>query len=165
MTGLSLSKIVSDELAKVGPLPDDARKAAGRVRQTIWSPRWPGFGLRLYASGRRTWVVQARMDERVRAVIIGDARIITKAQASDVARRVLLRAQVGENPAKDRAVSRTAPRYEDFWRSIGARCLFAGNRAHCVGTTIAGKTTSTAPFAGAFSITSPKLTCCAGLQA
>jgi integrase len=125
MTGLSLSKIVSDELAKVGPLPDDVRKASGRVRQTIWSPRWPGFGLRLYASGRRTWVVQARMDERVRTVIIGDARIITKAQASDVARRVLLRAQVGENPAKDRAVSRTAPRYEDFleeyWSKVSVR--------------------------------------------
>jgi integrase len=123
MTGLSLARIVVDELAVIGPLPAQTRKASGTVRRTIWSPRWPGFGLRIYASGRRTWVVQAYMGGRTRTVIIGDARVITKAQASDVARRVLLRAQVGDNPAKDRVIARNAPRYEVFLQEYWSKML------------------------------------------
>lgn len=121
MNAMSLARIVTSELAIVGPIPSHARKATGPVRRTLWSPRWPGFGLRLYASGKRTWVVQASMGGRIRTVNIGDARIITKAQASDVARRVLLRAQVGENPATNRKVARNVPRYEVFFEEYWAR--------------------------------------------
>ena len=125
MTRLSLSRIVADELALIAPQPVRSRKVVSLIRRTVWSARWPGFGIRLYAWGKRIWVVQAQMGGRTRTVTIGDARVITKSQASDVARRVLLRAQVGDNPAKDRAVARDAPRYEvffeEYWSKVSLR--------------------------------------------
>lgn len=114
MNAVTLKSIVAWEMGTLAPLPSPDRSAKGPIRCTIWSPRWPGFGLRVYATGKRVWVVQARMDGRLRTVTLGDARLLSRAQAGDVARRVLLRAQVGEDPAKARMVARKAPRYEAF---------------------------------------------------
>lgn len=60
------------------------------------------------------------MQRRTRTVTIGNAKILSEAQALEVARRVLLRAQVGENPAEKRKKRRSVPLYTDFlevyWR-------------------------------------------------
>lgn len=141
MNAQALRDIVSFELGALAPLPSQGRTAKGPIRCTIWSSRWPGFGLRAYASGKRVWIVQARMDGRVRTVTLGDVRVLSRAQASDVARRVLLRAQVGENPAKVRKSARKAPRYDAFldeywekavvrWKPSTRECNAIYRKAH-----------------------------------
>ena len=101
MTALSLTRIVVEELARVSVAPTVPIR--GRPRRTVFSSALPGFGMRLYASGRGIYIVQRRMGGRMRTITLGSASILSKAVARDVAARILLRCQVGENPAESRA--------------------------------------------------------------
>lgn len=122
MNALTLQTIVSEELGslRIGVIGKTSDRS--RLRQTIWSTKLPGFGTRHYSSGRKIYIVQAAMQGRTRTVTIGNAKVLSKAQAMDVARRVLLRAQVGKNPAEKRKRRRKVPLYTDFletyWRKV-----------------------------------------------
>ena len=125
MNALTLESIVAEELGSlrvgvIGKMTGDSR-----LRHTSWSRRLPGFGTRHYASGRKIYIVQAAMQGRTRTVTIGNAKILSEAHAMDVARRVLLRAQVGQNPAEKRKKRRKSPLYTDFleiyWRKISPK--------------------------------------------
>ncbi|MEL7198771.1 MAG: site-specific integrase [Pseudomonadota bacterium] len=122
MNALTLQAIVTEELgtARIGIV--GKTKSDSKLRRTIWSKRLPGFGTRHYASGRTIYIVQAAMQGRTRTVTLGNAKILREAQAMDVARRVLLRAQVGQNPAEKRKKRRRVPLYTDFldtyWRKV-----------------------------------------------
>jgi integrase len=61
------------------------------------------------------------MEGRTRTVTIGNAKVLSRAQAMDVARRVLLRAQTGDNPAEERKRLRKVPSYRDFLRTYWER--------------------------------------------
>jgi integrase len=80
----------------------------------------------------------------MRTVTIGSAAVVGKRKARDVARRILLRAQVGENPAQARARGRGAPTYEHFlqeywdrahptWKASTQRTQSEYRRAHLDG--------------------------------
>lgn len=113
MTGLPLSRIIADELAVLRRL-DPGDRPRGRPRRTEWSDRLPGFGIRHYSSGRSTYVVQSLMGGVTRTITLGNTGVLSKAQALKVARRILLRAQVGEDPASKRQEVRKSPLYRDF---------------------------------------------------
>ena len=122
MNALTLQTIVTEELgtARIGTV--GKTKGDSKLRRIVWSRQLPGFGTRYYASGRTIYIVQAAMQGRTRTVTIGNAKILSEAQAMDVARRVLLRAQVGQNPAEKRKKRRKVPLYSDFldtyWRKV-----------------------------------------------
>ena len=109
MTALSIARIVADELAGVGYAAETSR--CGQARQTTFVAALPGFGVRTYSTGRRMWIVQRRIGGRMRTATIGNADVISRATALDVARRVLLRCDVGENPIADRDRVRSAPSF------------------------------------------------------
>ena len=125
MNALSLEVIVAQELALASLSLSHAGLGVGGSRHTVWARELPGFGLRAYPSGKRIYLVQARMGGRTRTVTIGDAQLISRAQAVDVARRVLLRAQTGDDPADVRMQTRRIPLYRDFldefWRKTAPR--------------------------------------------
>ena len=56
---------------------------------------------------------------------LANANVLSKAQALSVARRILLRAQVGEDPATTRKEVRKVPTYDDFltlyWKQAAAK--------------------------------------------
>lgn len=122
MTAHSLARIVAEELATVGFARFKGSSRWGRPRQTNWSLTLPGFGVRHYASGRKVYIVQTMMAGRVRTVTIGNANLLTNAEAIDVAKRILLRAQTGDNPAETAMRIRSAPRFdvflEEFWQKV-----------------------------------------------
>ena len=97
---------------------------AGR-RQTLWCDRLPGFGLSRHASGCASWIVQTRVGGRVRTVTLGRTKVLSEHQARGLARRVLLRAQIGDDPVADRQRTRAAPAFDDFvaeyWAKAPAR--------------------------------------------
>lgn len=113
MTGLSLRQIAEQALADIA-VARLARGGFGAERETIWSRDLPGFGVRHYASGRQIYVVQARMGGRTRTVTLCNTALISKAAAFDVARRILLRAQTGEDPAEARKRTRATPPFDRF---------------------------------------------------
>lgn len=122
MTAHSLARIVAEELACVGVGAERGLGIRGSPRRTTWSQTLPGFGIRHYGGGRRVYVVQSFMGGRTRTVTIGNAALFTDAEAVAVARRILLRAQVGENPAEHRKRTRAAPLFGEFvslyWQTV-----------------------------------------------
>ena len=122
MTAQSLTRIVAEELATVGVASFKGIGRWGRPRHTVWSSTLPGFGVRHYSSGRRVYVVQTAMSGRVRTVTIGNANFFTDAEATDVARRILLRAQIGDNPAETAKRVKASPRFDvflkEFWDKV-----------------------------------------------
>jgi integrase len=120
VTAVSLRQIVAQELARIGL--EAASRAPERARSTDFIAALPGFGVRSYPSGRRVYIVQRRIGGRMRTVTIGNAAVMTEAVARDVASRVLLRCQVGENPADTRAMVRSAPTFpaflDEYWQRM-----------------------------------------------
>ena len=123
MTSLSLARIIAEELARVGVEP--TAPVRGRPRQTVFLPALPGFGMRSYYSGRRVYIVQRRMGGRMRTITLGSADVLRESVARDVAARILLRCQVGDNPAETRTRVRSNPSWSDFldeyWSRMASR--------------------------------------------
>ena len=85
-TGLSISKRTVDALAVQ---TSDA---------VFWDRDLPGFGVRVYASGRKVYVAQARAHSVPRRVALGQHGDITADQARKHAAAVIDRIKKGEDP-------------------------------------------------------------------
>src|SRR5690606_31599815 len=81
MTAHSLTRIVSEELAAIGILKFRGDNKLGIPRRTVWSLTLPGFGIRHYSSGRKVYVLQSTMAGKQRLVTLGNASILTRAEA------------------------------------------------------------------------------------
>lgn len=81
---------------------------AGSTRQVEWDTDLPGFGVRLYSSGKKSYVLQYRIDGRRRVMVIGPVGHLTLDQARRKAREE--RAKVNENvdPLVERERAREA---------------------------------------------------------
>ena len=121
MTALALKQIVADALAEVGANVHFLRVPKGKPRTTTWLGIEHGFGIRHYPTGRNVYIVQTRMAGRLRTVTIGPASVITRHQATAVARRVIAYAQVGLDPATDRDRIRSSPCFDDFLNEYWTR--------------------------------------------
>jgi hypothetical protein len=124
MTRVSLARIIADELAALRRF-DPGKRPGGPPRRVEWSEKLPGFGIRYYGSGRSTYIVQSRMNGVTRTITLGNANVLSKSQALNCARRILLRAQVGEDPATRRKEVRKVPTYDNFleiyWKQAAAK--------------------------------------------
>src|SRR5690242_17124076 len=83
----------------------DALEAKG-TDYFVWDDELPGFGVRVWISGRKTFVAQYRKAGRSRRVKIGSHGALTVEEARKEARGILGDVARGENPAEDRATRR-----------------------------------------------------------
>jgi integrase len=74
----------------------------------VWCDELPGFGVRVFASGKRSYLVQYRAAGRTRRVTIGLHGPITTEEARKEALALLGRVAKGANPAEERANLRQA---------------------------------------------------------
>ncbi|KWV92459.1 MULTISPECIES: site-specific integrase [unclassified Erythrobacter] len=109
MTSYYLKRILAEELARI--VPGDAGK-----RRTKFDYVLPGFGERIHSSGRKSYVLQRTMGGKQRLITIGDAAILTERIAKDVARRLILRIELGQNPADKKQRGKKTPTYASFLR-------------------------------------------------
>ena len=82
----------------------------------------PGFGLRIHPSGRKVYIVQARIDGRSRCIAIARNSDMELAEARHRARDVLARIRAGENPADDIRREKETPAFRQFADEYLRRC-------------------------------------------
>ena len=88
-----------------------ARKSGG---QYAWDDALPGFGVRVYPSGRKSFVVAYRAGERQRFFTLGRFGPMTLQQAHAKALEVLAATGRGGDPGGDRIAHRRAPNLDDL---------------------------------------------------
>jgi len=86
----------------------------GTSRDVPWDNGLPGFGLRLYPSGRKTFVVFYRTEARQRLMVVGTYGVLTLQQARDKAKKILIAARDGDDPLRKRQNAARASTVADF---------------------------------------------------
>src|SRR5262245_53150987 len=82
----------------------------------IWDASLPGFGMRLSAGGRRTWVVMYRLGSRKYRYTLGTHPAMALAQARSEAKAALAMVQTGGDPMAEKRARREA---ESFGQLAG----------------------------------------------
>ncbi|MBV7255868.1 site-specific integrase [Pacificimonas sp. WHA3] len=80
----------------------------------VWDDELPGFGIRVFASGRRSYLIQYRANGRSRRYTIGIHGVWTPETARREARIQLGKVAQGDNPAEERLVERNAITVEEL---------------------------------------------------
>lgn len=111
MNSYDLKHIIAEELAHVS---QELKSQPAPMRQRMFDKVLPGFGIVAYPTGRKVYLLQTRIAGRQRTLTIGNAAAISQAVAKDVARRVILRAELGMNPVEDKQRTRSTPDYNQF---------------------------------------------------
>ena len=84
------------------------RTVAGKAPGEIWDEYLPGFGLRI-GKTKKTFFVMTRIDGKQRRITVGNAAVISLAEARDKARKILGDAAKGIDPKEaEKAVKREA---------------------------------------------------------
>jgi integrase len=85
----------------------DRLKPPAKGRRIFWDAALPGFGLRLSATGARSWVAMGRVDGRPTLETIGSTAQIPKVdQARERARGAILKMKSGTKPLDERKAER-----------------------------------------------------------
>lgn len=75
----------------------------------VWDGDLPGFGIRVWPSGRKVYVAQYRAEGRTRRVGLGTHGAVTPNEARKAAMQTLAEVSKGGNPAEAKSHGRTAP--------------------------------------------------------
>ena len=95
----------------------------------FWDRHLPGFAVRVYPSGTRTYIVQTRGPYGARRVTLGRHGVITATEARRRAWQVIARIKAGKDPLPESSASRRAvgPRLAD----MAARYMDEHVAVHC----------------------------------
>ncbi|MBL4601291.1 MAG: tyrosine-type recombinase/integrase [Emcibacteraceae bacterium] len=77
----------------------------------IWDDDVKGFGLRVYTSGIKSYMIQYRASGRTRKLTLGKHGILTPDEARKLARENLVDVAKGGNPTEDKKLYSEAPRF------------------------------------------------------
>jgi integrase len=91
---------------------------AGKTDHIHFDEGLPGFGLRLRASGAKSWVVQYAVAGRTRRMALGSTAVLDLGPAREQAKKILARVRLGEDPAHEQAEDR-ARAGETFGHCLG----------------------------------------------
>jgi integrase len=86
------------------------RLAPGKADQIFWDDQVRGFGIRLRAGGKRTWVCQFEYTGVQRRMTLGSAELFSPDDARKWAREQLANARLGHDPVAQKEAARVAAR-------------------------------------------------------
>ena len=84
----------------------------GKAELIVFDEGLPGFGLRIRAGGKRTWIAQYRLGSKQGRVTIGSVNNFDADEARKHARDALARVQLGWDPQSEKVASRTPKQRE-----------------------------------------------------
>lgn len=101
--------------------------APGPLECVHWDDELKGFGLRVWPSGRKVYIVKCRIRGRQRRITLGSHGPVTAEQARIGAFKILSGAKDGGDPARERDRVRRAPTVREFGERfltehVAARC-------------------------------------------
>ena len=100
-----------------------ARQSRPGAKDTIlFDTGLPGFGLRIHPSGRKVWILQARIEGRSRRMVIARYGEMSLTRARRRARDMLENIRAGANPADDLLREKRTPTVKEFAREYLRRC-------------------------------------------
>ncbi len=103
--------------------PRLARQSKPQAKDTfLFDKSLPGFGLRIHPSGRKVYIVQARIEGRSRRIVIARHGEMELAEVRRRARDMLARIRAGENPADDIRREKETPTFREFADEYLRRC-------------------------------------------
>lgn len=79
-----------------------------------WDMTLPGFGMRRFASGRRTWIVFTRIKGVVTKVSLSSPAVVTEHEARAKAQPLILEAKVRRDPLARKREALAAPLCSEF---------------------------------------------------
>lgn len=89
--------------------------SSGPTDYFVWEPDVPGFGVRVYASGRKSYLIQYRDDSgRTRRLALGPHGVLTPEQARALAQTHLAHVRAGGDPAREKQTARAQPTVAAF---------------------------------------------------
>jgi integrase len=80
--------------------------AIGKDDRIVFDDDLAGFGLRLRAGGKRTWIVQYRIGSKQRRLTLGSTKIIDATEARRRAKSALAKVHLGHDPQIQKAEAR-----------------------------------------------------------
>src|ERR1700730_3015049 len=80
--------------------------ASGQQERIVFDETLPGFGFRIRAGGKRTWVAQYRIGNKQRRLTLGSLEKLDPDQARKAARAVLARVELGHDPQGEKIEGR-----------------------------------------------------------
>jgi hypothetical protein len=92
----------------------------GKSELFAWDDDLPGFGVRLRGNGAR-WVVQYRIGAQQRRESLGDVRKVTIEAARKIARNRFAQAELGTDPAAEKAKARAEAKAQKLTFEIVAK--------------------------------------------
>ena len=95
-------------MAKLTKRIVDAAEAQSKD-YVIWDDELPGFGLRVFTSGKRSYLIQYRSAGRSRRYTIGQHGVWTPELARKEAKVQLGRVAQGDNPAEASSFTKRSP--------------------------------------------------------
>ena len=75
----------------------------GKKDKVFFDDTLPGFGIRAWASGSKSWHVQYDRHGRTRRLSLGSIAVLNLTQAREAARRLLAQVKLGGDPVQDKA--------------------------------------------------------------
>src|SRR5262245_27744782 len=116
-----LTKTVVDRLTYQG---------GGNERHVVWDERLPGFGVRVYPSGKKAFVLFYRANGRQRVLTLGAYGPLTLDQARDLARQRIGEVIGGEDPVENRKKARQGETVRDLCEAYLERHASRKRSAH-----------------------------------
>ena len=74
----------------------------GKTERIVFDDDLPGFGVRIRAGGKRTWIIQYRKGAKQRRLTLGTLRAIDPAKARKSAENLLAKIQLGGDPQAEK---------------------------------------------------------------
>jgi integrase len=85
---------------------DRLKLPPGKSETIVFDEVLPGFGLRIRAGGKRTWIAQYRLGHKQRRVTVGTVETVDPDEARKRARSVLAKVHLGTDPQVEKAEAR-----------------------------------------------------------
>ena len=88
------------------PIVNGLKIPDGKAETIVFDDQLPGFGVRLRAGGKRTWIAQYRVGTKQRRVTLGTVEALDPDKARRCARDVIARVQLGGDPQVEKHTAR-----------------------------------------------------------